>query len=251
MPTERRSSSDRIRYRYGICLNDNCTKCKTKEVQQLPIRKEFVCTECNKPLRECPPPRTWWQKNGKMSVLIGLISLAAIVGGLLFFLQGGNADNKPTAMDSTAMDTTTISTTQVDSSNAVMQDTVLPVKNDTVHDTVTVEKTIVKEVAVPVQKDKPHTTTTSPSTTKQPASGGNGTVRLGYGTFKGEVKGGKPNGMGRLTFSSSHVIDSRDPKGRIAESGDYVIGEFSDGHLVQGTWYGSDNVVKGSILIGK
>ena len=103
---------------------------------------------------------------------------------------------------------------------------------------------------VPVQKDKPHTTT-SPSTTKQPASGGNGTVRLGYGTFKGEVKGGKPNGMGRLTFSSSHVIDSRDPKGRIAEPGDYVIGEFSDGHLVQGTWYGSDNVVKGSVLIGK
>ena len=238
----------------GICKNiDGCDLAVDKVVQEKE-KTDFKCEECGHdlyPVDDGIGNRGNSTQSKRNILIIAAIALAAIVGGLLFFLQGGSADKKPTAIDSTAMDTTSIGTTQVDSSNAVMQDTVSPVKNDTVHDTVTVEKTIVKEVPVPVQKGKPHATTTGQSTTKQPASGGNGTVRLGYGTFKGEVKGGKPNGMGRLTFSSSHVIDSRDPKGRIAEPGDYVIGEFSDGHLVQGTWYGSDNVVKGSILIGK
>ena len=75
-----------------------------------------------------------------------------------------------------------------------------------------------------------------------------GSKNLGYATFKGTW----PNDVnGRLVFKTSHVIDSRDPKGRIAEPGDYVIGEFSEGHLVQGIWYSADNQVKGSIIIGK
>ena len=56
---------------------------------------------------------------------------------------------------------------------------------------------------------------------------------------------------GRLIFKVPHLIDSRDPKGRMAEAGDYVIGEFVDGHLVQGIWYGADRQVKGSIIIGQ
>ena len=78
-----------------------------------------------------------------------------------------------------------------------------------------------------------------------------GTKNLGYATFKGSLRNGKPHDVsGRLIFKTSHVIDSRDPKGRIADPGDYVIGEFADGHLVQGIWYGSDHHVKGSIIIG-
>lgn len=75
-----------------------------------------------------------------------------------------------------------------------------------------------------------------------------GTKDLGYATFKGTW----PDDVnGRLIFKSAHLIDTRDPKSRMAEPGDYVIGEFSEGHLVQGIWYGADNVVKGSIIIGK
>lgn len=75
-----------------------------------------------------------------------------------------------------------------------------------------------------------------------------GSKNFGYATFRGSW----PNDVkGRMDFISSHVIDSRDPKGRVAEAGDYVIGEWSEGHLVQGVWYGADNQVKGRILIGK
>ena len=71
---------------------------------------------------------------------------------------------------------------------------------------------------------------------------------LGYATFKGSW----PNDVnGRMVFKSSHVIDSKDSKGRVAEAGDYVIGEWADGHLVQGIWYGADHQVKGSVIIGR
>lgn len=36
-------NTDRIRYRYGICLNDNCEKCKSKEVRKsLHVRNSFA-----------------------------------------------------------------------------------------------------------------------------------------------------------------------------------------------------------------
>lgn len=73
---------------------------------------------------------------------------------------------------------------------------------------------------------------------------------LGYGSFSGPLKNGKPNGMGTLRYTTSHLIDSRDPKGRVAQPGDYVTGEWKDGKLIQGRWFGSDNTVKGSLMIG-
>ena len=83
---------------------------------------------------------------------------------------------------------------------------------------------------------------------QKPAPAASGSKNLGYATFKGTW----PNDVnGRMVFNSSHVIDSKDPKKRVAEAGDYVIGEWADGHLVQGIWYGSDNQVKGSVIIGR
>ena len=90
------------------------------------------------------------------------------------------------------------------------------------------------------------------STNPAPEKTTSGRKSLGYGTYEGTLRNGQPDDVkGRLTFTASHVIDSRDPKKRMAEPGDYVIGEFSEGHLVQGIWYGSDGSRKGSIIIGK
>ena len=99
----------------------------------------------------------------------------------------------------------------------------------------------------PVQSSKP-AQTTKPVTQAPAKSSTSGMKNLGYANFRGSW----PNDVnGRMEFKSTHVIDSKDPKGRMASPGDYVIGEWSDGHLVQGIWYGPDNQVKGSILIGK
>lgn len=46
------SRNTHLLFRYGQCLNDGCSKCKSKEIQEIPARKDFVCQECGKELRE-------------------------------------------------------------------------------------------------------------------------------------------------------------------------------------------------------
>ena len=53
-----------------------------------------------------------------------------------------------------------------------------------------------------------------------------------------------------MTFKEKHLIDKRDSQKRMADSGDYIIGEYVNGKLVQGVWYNEKNTVKGSIIIG-
>ena len=97
---------ERLRYRYGICLNDSCSKCKSKEKQQIAARKEFVCEECGKPLRECPPPAPgFFKKYGKI-VIAGVVVALAIVGVVLFAgdkKAGDVATNPPTGDSDTTI----------------------------------------------------------------------------------------------------------------------------------------------------
>ena len=71
-------SSNRERLKYGVCLNEECSKAKAKEVQAISMRKELVCLECGKPLRECPPPTSK-----------GVGKYIGIAAGVLAVLGGG------------------------------------------------------------------------------------------------------------------------------------------------------------------
>lgn len=228
-------NSEHLRYRYGICLNDNCLKCKNKEVQQISARKDFVCEECGKPLRECPPPKSGPNKM-VIAAIAAVIVIAVGVGCLLGFSGGDTPESTP--VDSLNVQSDSLSQSS---------DTVTVVKTDTIKqiDTIKIEKTVEK-----VETPKAIKTTTTTTKTSKASGTAKGSVNLGYAKFTGTVSGGKPNGQGTMRFTSSHVIDSRDPKGRVADAGDYVIGEWVSGKLVQGRWYGSDNNVKGSIIIG-
>lgn len=228
-------NSEHLRYRYGICLNDNCLKCKNKEVQQISSRKDFVCEECGKPLRECPPPKSGPNKM-VIAAIAAVIVIAVGVGCFLGFSGGDTPESTP--VDSLNVQSDSLSQSS---------DTVTVVRTDTIKqiDTVTIEKTVEK-----VETPKAIKTTTTTTKTSKASGSTKGSVNLGYAKFTGTVSGGKPNGQGTMRFTSSHVIDSRDPKGRVADAGDYVIGEWVSGKLVQGRWYGSDNNVKGSIIIG-
>ncbi len=230
-------STDRVRFRYGICLNDNCEKCKLKEVQEIPARKDFVCAECGKPLRECPPP-----KKGGNKKLIGIIAAAVVIlGGIGAAIAFSGGDSmpveKPVAV--APVDSDSIKAAQMEAENQRLKDSLAAVEAANAKKQ---EVPAAKPVATPVPVTKSAEATVSKPTATS------GTKNLGYATFKGTW----PNDVnGRMVFKTSHVIDSRDPKGRMAEAGDYVIGEWSDGHLVQGIWYGADNQVKGSVIIGK
>jgi hypothetical protein len=220
-------NNERVRYRYGICLNDNCEKSKSKEVQEIPARKDFVCSECGKPLRECPPPK----KGGNtklIGVIAGVVVLLAIIGGIIAFSGGSDEAPAPTPVE--VKDNT-------DSIRAAQE----AAEQQRIKDSL--DAVAAAEAAKKQESEKK----AEPAPAPKPASTG-GSKNLGYATFKGSW----PNDVnGRMVFKESHVIDSKDPKKRVAEAGDYVIGEWSDGHLVQGIWYGADNQVKGSVIIGK
>ena len=225
-------NTERIRYRYGICLNDNCEKCKSKEVQEIPARKDFVCQnpECGKPLRECPPPK----KGGKtklIGIIAGAVAVLAIIGGIIAFSGDSEEKPVPVPIPEVKKNTDSIKAAQEAAEQQRIKDSL---------DAVAAAEAAKKQEAE--KKAEPVSVAPKPS---KPASG---SKNLGYATFKGSW----PNDVnGRMVFTSSHVIDSKDPKKRVAEAGDYVIGEWADGHLVQGIWYGSDNQVKGSIIIGR
>lgn len=70
-------------------------------------------------------------------------------------------------------------------------------------------------------------------------------------TFTGKSKNGYPHGTGTMTFKSARRIDAHDQKNRTAKAGDYLIGEWDQGHLVQARWYDASNNLKETIVLGK
>lgn len=221
MATSSRTSE---RFKYGICLNDECPQCKAKTVHQIPMRKDLVCPECGKPLRECPPPTS--SGKGKLFGIIGAVAAVAVIGGGIALFGGGGSEDTPKDQTVVAVDSDSIKAAQQAAEQQRIQDS----------------------LKAAAEKAKEKIKTKEPAADKPKEKKSAGAKDLGYATFKGSW----PNDVnGRMIFKSAHIIDSRDSKKRTAEPGDYVIGEFADGHLVQGIWYGADNQVKGSIIIGR
>lgn len=118
-------------------------------------------------------------------------------------------------------------------------DTVIVVQTETVTlmktagkvDTVKMKRTIEKEVGSVSKKTTAKKSDTSGSTSRQ------GSLRLSYGSYSGTIKNGYPHGQGKLVYSKTRLINRYDTKERIAEEGDYVIGEFYNGFLVYGKHY--------------
>lgn len=232
---DRSNRNRRERLKYGICLNEECEKCKTKEIIQVPIRRDFVCPVCGKELRECPPPK---KKNNGL-LLGGLAALIVLAGIIAYFTLGSSeGDNKEVAIDSLQIE----KPEPVVEKNSIKSDTVI---NKQQSSDVKVDGSKVIKTTVSVSE-----TTITTKTTKTAGGKQNSTLNLSYGTYKGEIAGGYPNGMGRLTYTKERQINQYDTKKRVAKVGDYVIGEFVNGFLVQGKHYSSDGSLIESLIVG-
>lgn len=69
-------------------------------------------------------------------------------------------------------------------------------------------------------------------------------------TFSGNLQNGIPSGFGTMTFKQPCRIDNHDEQERVAEIGDYIEGQWENGHLIMGHWYGKDKIEKEFIRIG-
>lgn len=211
------ASNERVRFRYGICLNDGCSKCKSKEVQEIPARKELVCAECGKPLRECPPP-----KSGPNMKVIGA-AIAAVVligGGAAAFLAGGG-DEQPAEEVKAPVEV-------VDSQKV---------------DSAVVETPAEAAPAPEVKKEEPKKPETSAPAPAQPAA-----KNPSWGKYEGaRDANGLPHGNGVLRITKSTTIN-----GEQAQPGERIEGVFRNGYVNMGTWYKNDGnavVVKGVKVI--
>ena len=222
--------------RKGICRNVGACSMANKIQVITDDDAEFICCECESELEKVVEKAGGGDdeelKKKKQKRLISIAAIAivllAIIGGIIAMSGGGEEATKPETVAVAPVDSDSIKATQMEAENQRLKDSLAAVAAEAK-----------KQKAEP----KP---VTAPASNPKPAA--SGSKNLGYATFKGSW----PNDVnGRMIFKTSHVIDSRDPKKRVAEAGDYVIGEWSDGHLVQGIWYGSDNQVKGSVIIGK
>lgn len=199
---------DHLRYRYGICLNDGCSKCKSKEVQQIAARKDFVCEECQKPLRECPPPKSFMDKYGKL--LIGVIALIVIGGVIAFVMQKDSDNSEPEG----------IIIEEPEPVPPTGPETEEPV------DTLTAEQTdtIVKE---PV--------TEKPQCEPQPEPKPKSSIKVPFGTYSGPASGLD----GEIKVTSNYTLDLRNAAHESIElrPGDVITRtKFKNGELVGGYW---------------
>ena len=219
-------NQERLRYRYGLCLNDNCTKAKAKEVQEIPARKEFVCAECGKTLKECPPPKTWMQKNGKL--LYSGIGAVVVAAGVIIGISISGNSSQPA--DETPVETPAPQVTDT-------------LKKDTATVTDVKEPEEVKQPEVVDEKDsgkKPDAVSPKPKKSAGHAPGERyqGTLNLGYGTYSGEIVDGKPDGAGTLRYTTTQkVVSSKDV---MAENGDRIEGVFENGKPSFVTLYKKD-----------
>lgn len=203
------TSSRAERFKYGICLNDECEMCKNKTVQQIPMRKDLICANCGKPLRECPPPSTGGNK--KLFIAGGVIATAVVVCGLYFGLK--SSDTKEPVSEPL------IVVQEVDS---------------TVVDTLVADSKVIEEKTV-VDEPQVKEPETKQETVKRPVA-----PQPSWGTYTGERDGsGKPNGQGELKITRSHEIN-----GEMAQPGESIKGVFRNGYVNMGKWYKNDgNVV--------
>lgn len=86
----------------------------------------------------------------------------------------------------------------------------------------------------------------SGSQTQTQTASTSGTLSLGYGTWTGGIRNGKPDGSGRLTFTSVHRVDRS--TSYEALSGDYFIATYDNGNLISGKLYNSDGELLKTIV---
>ena len=251
---------------YGDCDDAN-------KIFEIEDGQPFECPTCHEKLKEVDtkgrPINTSNQKKKKrkggvspLLIIIGCVVIGLIVAAIIIFAPGKDEEiTEPEIMNQ-----------PVDSIQA--QDQAIPNRNDTlvikvegientkdsiekVEDSI-VEKAPEQEVASVGEKSAPAPSSSasnhsSKSSSVAPASSSSSaasTHKLSYGTWTGGWSNGQPHGTGTMTYSTSHTIDSRDSKGRVAQPGEYIVGEWDNGHLVQGRWFKNDGS-KEAIIIGK
>lgn len=198
----------------GRCVNIDCDNYK-KDID-IDTGAELECPLCHQPLK--PVEENKKKKSSKMvvcSILLATTVLGAGVWGLKSAISG-DAPKK----DSISVTTKGLSEVKDSVNNKMTKNQ--PAEN-------TAGTTAPKQQTAPQPQKR-----TSPQN-------GRGTVNLGYATYTGDLKNGKPHGYGVLTYKKTHkIIASKD---FVANAGDTFEGDFREGKISgMGYWKHDGNM---------
>ena len=228
----------------GVCHNyDGCDKAAEKIVQEAE-KSNFVCEECGKPLypiKKGPKPAGDGKRIATLIAIFG--GAALVIGGIVYGIVFGVQKSRENA------EAERIEIARQDSIRAA--EAAEQARLDSIKALEEAAETarLAEEAAAAAEQARLDSIKAAEEAAKSVKKVSKGS--LDYGKWSGAWKNGQPNGTGTMTYTKEHLIDSRDPKKRVAQPGDYIIGEYSNGRLVQGKWYDASNNVKGSIIIGK
>lgn len=188
----------------GTCMNLDCDNYK-KEVEIEP-GEEFECPVCHQPLRE-GKGRSSNNKDGgqgkkKIMIIVGALVIVAAAAAGIVLSMGGDKSKTP-VNEQPKIDLSIIDSAKVDTPAIKAEP-------------------VVEEPKVVEPKEEPVKPKTSIQT-------GKGTVDLGYGSYTGDLKNGKPHGYGTITYKTSRKIVSS--KDYVANPGDTFEGEFREGKI--------------------
>lgn len=229
----------------GICNNANSHKIIIINDDCEP----FVCPECGEPLEGLKDGNELIEKTGikefKFLYVILGVTAVLIIGLVIWILSP--VEN--TQNDNTITEVTDTVPKEIEGQRSA--DNMTRIKLDSIRDEeITDSIQLAKRNSALKVKGAEKTGITNTQKGARTQSEESGIHKLSYGTWTGGWKNGKPHGSGTLTYSTSQLIDSRDPKRRMAQPGEYIVGEWDNGRLVQGRWFKKDGS-KEAIIIGK
>lgn len=238
------------------CYKGTCNKCNDEEnpfiteeeyKNLLDVDGKIRCPEnhldCGiqelKPEDYPKPP-----KNNKKVIMyagIAVLVLILIVGGILMLTHKSSPKTEtPVSPIATTTDSTA-KVTQPPSTQPEQKSETKAAAEETVKEAET--KPSVKEAAKEIKGKEASTSNVASGQQTKTFSNGD--------RYVGEMKNGKMNGLGTYYYAQKQQISPKDLKKRLAEAGDYLIGEFYEGNVVSGKLYNSSNSVKEIIMIGR
>lgn len=190
---------------YGICTEaDKATIFHETDLEE--VDGKFVCPKCGQELEEIE------KKPGVDWKLIAIIAAVLVVGGAAIFLFcGKDKDGGITGGPGSGETTQVVDTPKVDHGA----------------DSTDTAKTSPEE-PTPTEDPKPE-----PQPKPQPDAK---TYTLGWGTYYGPMKGGKPHDIGgEITVTKTYSIDLKNGSFKQVVKGDKIVNtKFKEGKLVQG-----------------
>ena len=226
----------------GICTNWDCPNFdeNKKKIIEIPDGEEFVCPKCGKRLVEYTKGEPWFKKH-KITVIAASVVVVAIVIVLCLTLTKKTGEEPFGQI--------------LPPNEALPVETILPKHEDHLNTTPSVVEP--SDTNQP-EEDSIDTILEQPSRDtiriiEEPPVIITNVIEYSFGKYVGDIRNGIPEGSGTMYYYKHMQIAKHDTKNppHYTEEGDYFIGTWGNGDIVNGALYSKDNVLKEKIFASK